>query len=106
MHRKPLSDGEAVELGADMIAEIMIWGAAALQVLGIYYWQQIDKDRKSQQMDEKFQSIQDNYDELKHRLDTIDQQILYIKEYISECSKDDDIDINDIGDDKTYLNVE
>ena len=89
---KPLSDTEAVELGADMIAEIMIWGAAAIQVLGIYYWQQSEKDLKAQKMDEKFENIQESFDQLKHRLDTVDQQISYIKEYLAIHSKDDDID--------------
>ena len=89
---KPLSDAEAVELGSDMIAEIMIWGAAAIQVLGIYYWQQSEKDIKAQKMNEKFENIQENFDQLKHRLDIVDQQISYLNNYIAIHSKDDNID--------------
>ena len=79
-----------------MIAEIMIWGAATVQVLGVYYYQQKDKDMKSQKMEDKFNHIQDTFDSINNRLDIIDQQISFIQDYLAVHSKDDGIDENEI----------
>ena len=88
---KPLSDSEATELGADMIAEIMIWSAAALQVVGVYYWQQTDKDKKSEQLNARFENIQNSYDELKYKFDILDKKLSNIQDYLAVHSMDDTI---------------
>ena len=86
---KQLSDAEAVELGADMIAEVMIWSAAAFQVIGVYYWSLAEKQEKSQTLNAKFQSIEDNYNQLKYKFDILEHEILSIQSYIAIHNDDE-----------------
>ncbi len=87
--KKPLSDAEATELGADMIAEVMVWGAAAAQVLVVYYWQMAEKEEKAQKLKDKFIDIQSNYDEMRVRFERTEQEISFIKSYLTVHSQDD-----------------
>lgn len=86
---KPLSDAEATELGADMIAELMVWGAATAQVLGVYYCQSVEKEEKAQRLNDKFIDIQANYDEMKVRFERTEKEISFIRSFLSVRSLDD-----------------
>eukprot|EP00484_Ammonia_sp_Unknown_P004473 CAMPEP_0197056278 /NCGR_PEP_ID=MMETSP1384-20130603/81694_1 /TAXON_ID=29189 /ORGANISM="Ammonia sp." /LENGTH=151 /DNA_ID=CAMNT_0042490193 /DNA_START=85 /DNA_END=536 /DNA_ORIENTATION=+ len=86
---KPLSETEAVEMGADMIAEIMVWSAAALQVVALYYYDRNKKDDKYLAFNEQFDNIQQNYDLLKEKLDALEQELVTVKEYAAITADDD-----------------
>eukprot|EP01083_Nonionella_stella_P080928 222626_1 len=88
-HSKRMSDQEAVELGADMMAEIMIWSAAVLQVFAVYYWQMSEKEAKRQQLDSTFQNIQAEFDNIQQEFDTINNEIFNVKSYLAVHCIDD-----------------
>eukprot|EP01083_Nonionella_stella_P075351 204824_1 len=88
-HSKRMSDKEAIELGADMMAEIMIWSAAVLQVFAVYYWQMFEKETKRKQLNSNFQNIQDEFDNIQQQFDNINNDIFNIKSYLAIHCIDD-----------------
>ena len=89
LRHKELTDEEAVELGADFLAEVMIWSAAALQVIGVYYYSMADKAKKDALLDDRFKSIQKSFDALKLEFEMIENNISNIRSYLSIHSIDD-----------------
>lgn len=95
---KPLSETEAVALGADMIAETMVWSAATLQVLAVYWWQYAEKEEKKEILDRKFTDIQQNIDKSQRQLEIMQRQITFIKSYLSVHSTEDGPSKDDVED--------
>ena len=102
---KPLSETEAIEVGADFIAECMVWSAASLQVIVVYWYSDKDKANKHKEKLNYLKNIQLSFDNLKNDIQKLENEIQIINSYLAVHSMDDSptttTNNNDIIEDNT-----
>ena len=97
---KPLNEIEAVNQGAELLAEAMVWSAAAFQIIFLQYYSSISqkeaKQLKEEQLESRFNQIEIKYNQLINENSLLKIKIDTLLQIIN--NKSDEIDDDNIND--------